>query len=651
VPKAVLAWRAAGFDAVRGAAALAASVCIAVGNVAAAGPAPAAVAAADLDDEVEDALIAVPSTDAAKPAAGALAKAPAPIEAARSEPWAVPPIPWRGNLTLELDRYKQGDLPAQGATTTRLGVNGSSFVLAPWFLRLTGGGAVTQTKTTENQRSESANATLSGAYLSQSRYPGAVGANVGRSTTGDSVADFRSLNWTHSYQPEDSSYLSNLSYNLSNVSSGGAASTTSQYLAGAINFRVPSESPQAASLSGSLSRTEASGGAGGSNGQSLNGSHSIYFEDYVLTVASDAAFNRTMAEGAEQLESRLLSAGSQMDWVPSDDYPLRLRGSVRHVAARSIASARASSDLSSTLAVLGADYPHDRNWVFTGAATASRAESGVEGSSTYTASAGATWSGDPFARKIGDWDYGLGYRASGSGDYGASKGSAVSGSGSSAAVGLTGGVSQTLGRLLATDRLGINPNLRLTQDVNAVRVVGSRRANSTVQLNHGATFSTSLSTSARSPMEASANVSDGRSFGDSRSVYQTINGAINGSLGMGIRETFTYYARIGYSRQGSAGVFAPWIGGANGVAAYTNTRFADVGGLVYSASYSIYARERSQDTPFGSGIGIDHVFTQAWSWRLGLLSWAVSNTLSRDSNGQMYGLVRLSLSRDFGGVL
>lgn len=613
----------------------------------------AATPVPELDDESEDALIAVPSTDSRRSASGAPpavgGKQRTPIEVATSEPWSVPPIPWRGSLTLDLDRYRQDRLPAQGATTTRLNLTGSSFVLAPWFLRLTGGVGMTQTRTTENQTNESSNAALSGAYLQSSRYPGSVSLSAAQSKTDTGSVEFKSLNWAHAYQPADSSYRSNFVYNISDVSAGGGASTISQHLVGGLNYRVPSEIPQSVALNGSVSRTD-SAGSGGSNSVSLNGSHSVYFDDYVLTVNSDASLNRTAATGAERLELRQLSAGSNVDWIPSDDYPLRLHGNARHFASRSASGTTgAGADLNTTLVVAGADYPHNQNWTFSGTATAAHVQNGGETSRSFNAAGGAAWSGDPFGRKLAEWDYLLSYRATGTGDYGNATSS--SGSQSSAAAVLSAGVSQGLGRGLPSSFLGSNQNLRLTQDVSAVRVFSATRAGSTFQLGHAAGYVSNLATTSQSTANAAADASDTRSFGDSRSAYQRIGASLNGSMTLNARENLSYSARIGLSRQAASSSFGPWVGGLNGLGAYSNARFANVTGLRYSASYAVFARQRSQEDPSTDGVAVDHTFSQSWAWRLGLLAWSAANTVTMDSSGKLWVQIRLSVTREFGGVL
>jgi hypothetical protein len=91
---------------------------------------------------------------------------------------------------------------------------------------------------------------------------------------------------------------------------------------------------------------------------------------------------------------------------------------------------------------------------------------------------------------------------------------------------------------------------------------------------------------------------------------------------------------------------------------YINGRFAKVSGLRYSGNYSLLVRENietRQTIPSSgqerNGYELEHRFSHSLAWRLGLLSWQLSNDITKAPEAGVSAALRLTVTREFGGVL
>jgi hypothetical protein len=417
--------------------------------------------------------------------------------------------------------------------------------------------------------------------------------------------------------------------------------------------KLPGEQAQTLSFSGSASETKQQPTGNGSSTMALDAAHSIYLEDYVMTITSDAGLRKSEVLGAGAGDSRFMSAGSQMDWVPSDDYPLRLQGGLRYSALNSTnVGGTSSGERQSLFGNFDALYPHSANWNFLGKTFFNRNQDSLGETTVYGVGGSVSWTGDGLRRKLDEWDYALTYRSSLTADHLATKsnqqalGSEVKTNNFGSWV---GGVGHSASKRLSPATPVEQATVSVAQNLDASKPFGQGNAGTaTATLSHAASFSYVHTPSQTSTMNASLSARDGRSFGGSRSQFQDISGSVTGHEQLNARESLSWNGGIPLSRQGGG----EWKGAVSAGLGYGNARFANVTGLVYSASYMINIRRRDDlsEGNFG-GTAINQNFAQSWSWRLGLLSWRISNDYSLDDKSKLNAAVRLSISRAFGGVL
>ena len=624
--------------------------------------------AADPDgalDDGDDAQLAVAvssSQNRSAANAGAEKKTDAPLsrlaDPALSTPdleWAIPPIPWRAKLDVSHDRQKSGQGPWSSATATALSARASSYVLAPWFLGLGATSSLTKTSNATGVESQAASGSVSGSLLSRSRYPASFGLGAGSSSTsgpGGSNAGYKSFNWAQQYSPEDALFTSGLNYNWSAFGVSPGSTTTSQALSSSVTFRVPGEIPQSLSASAAMTTTSTDASAAGSKDQKINVNHGIYLEDYVMTINSDGAYSRLLSKGEQTSESLFYSAGSQMDWVPSDDLPLRVQATARHHNLRNVpATGGSGSQIESTSLFMTGNYAASKNWAFSGNTQVVDSRSSDFQTTVYNTAISAGWSGDGLTRKFDLWDYSLSYRSSLGASHLMTKSSqAESVSAVNGAWG--GGVDHQARRSFTADPKDGAASVVVSQGLSGSKTAGGASDPMTVSLNHGVVYFWNRAPQQDSTLTAAVSATDGRSFGASRSQYQSISSSLAGGRQFNPREALSWNAALPLSRQGGEGGYGAWRGSVNAGASYSHARFANVTGLGYAANYSMAVRPRDDFAVQGrSGLAVDQSFGQSWSWRLGLLAWKADNQINRSSEGAMSMSIRLSISRDFGGVL
>lgn len=629
----------------------------------------AAQSAADLEEE--DADIVVPSavqadsrprpTSAAPLAAAEPAPAAAPNVSGLS--WAVPPIPYRGSLGLAMGRTRNEIGETLGTSTVSLNGSGSSYVYAPWLATLLGSVGASQSRQTGGQQTDTANLSLSTSALSRSRYPlsAAVGAGTSRSSGAGgkiTTTDFRRLDITQAYTPPSESFRTTWNFNHASFGNSNGPATVSNQINGSLNLKPSGELPQTLTLTAGAGQT--SSGGNGSRSGDFGISHSIYLEDYVMSIGSDASVRLSQTTGADTQDYLFYQLGSRMDWIPSDDYPLRLRGDVRHLAVSSKVDGGSERAVASSTMTVNGDYPLSKNWALSGYLNLIRVgeDSQASSSSTTTTSLGgaASWSGDGLSRPIDGWNYALNYGSSFSAN--ATKSQSDTESRSVSVVSAGGNIGHSATRALGSSGEARPATLALSQSYGATVTYGAGVSQPVAHtLNHSATFRWSPMQD-RPRLDASVTASDSRGFGTSRYEYQTIQGNANESIALSAYENVSWYVNLPLTRQGGPNTNSRWQGTVTSGLGYDNARFARVSGLRYMANYSIMFRERLTSLPEApaagpqpQGYAIDHRFTQTWSWRLGLLGWSISNSIMKTDTGGTAASIDLTVTRDFGGVL
>lgn len=621
----------------------------------------------DLDDEDAEFVAKTMRVDQKSPIpapvlseASKRAAEPSP-ESAR---WVMPPLPYRGALTFGHDRLmiRSG---SQSSSVLGLSVSGNSFVYAPWLATLNGNAGVTQSRGSDGSEGRSASAALSSNLVPRSRFPGSVSVGAGSSSNStrnsSTTSEFRTLQWNQAYAPLDQSFRSNWTYSYNQFGTNGGPASRTDALNGSLSLKPGGELPQTLSLTGGMTRA-ASGSGSGSESQTLGVAHSVYLEDYVLSIASDASASRSEVKGDQGSEYSFAQAGSQFDWIPSDDYPLRLRGGARHQEVRTSQVAVASSErrLATTNLSLNADYPVNRNWAASGTANYLRTTN-VDGAGTANSAVASligslSWSGDGKTSKLDAWDYRLGY--GGSGSISSTQTNGASGSTGSSSLGLGANLSQGVSRSFGAPGARAPATLSLTQtySANGASSSGSAGQPVTHSLSHSAAYSWSP-VPERPTLAANLSATDSRGFGATRYQYQSLQGTATENLTLSAYESAFWSVGLPLTRQGG-GSGGRWEGTVTMTSGYINGRFAKVSGLRYSGNYSLLVRENietRQTIPSSgqerNGYELEHRFSHSLAWRLGLLSWQLSNDITKAPEAGVSAALRLTVTREFGGVL
>lgn len=572
--------------------------------------------------------------------------------------WVIPPVPWRAKLRFDAssNRDDAGHTISDNQTTLEAGAN--SYVYAPWFLTLNGFSSVAKGRSSNGADSQSVSGGMGMSALPRSRFPASIDVNAGETTTSigtqRTVANFQNLFWRQQYAPEDRSIDSHWSYIANRFGTNGVSSLN-QGLNGSIGFKLTTEAPQTLSMSvlANENRPGDQQGAGASR-QSLSANHSIYLEDYVMMITSSGTYDRNRLRGSLATDTEAVLLQTQMNWIPSDDYPLTIGGSANQSFLRS-----SETQVNATSASLNGNYPINRNWSTSAGATGFRSDNSAGAVQTKATSvmfnSALAWRGDGVSKRLDPWDYVLGYGSTLSADYLSSKVGNESRADTSGA--LTANLDQSLVRTFDADRVEERPTLSLRQTASSSKSKSGTDGSAVgySRLSHNADYSWMRVTSINSRYSVGLSASDGRSFGSYDDVFQTASASITGNWTKSVAETVGWSANLGLSRQSSSGVSGKWRGSGAVSASYSNSRFARVPNLLYAANYQLVLTQLNDqpnlDDPGGPQFALAHSFSQTWSWRLGLLSWQFGNTVSRDIQGNMNVGVRLTVSRDFGGVL
>lgn len=625
-----------------------------------------------LDDEDADSPVV---GSAARPGPDPLPVTPKPVVDAPvvattetdSLRWEIPPIPWRASISLS----GGSTLPAEGSSSTMFSQNfsasGGSYVWQPWFLKLNGAMSISQSQDRSNESSggsSSGSVGGGGTLLPSTRYPFSFNgsfAKSGAESRGDvgggvySESQTSALGLMQIYSPADGAYSSTWTYNrlgsegksTSDVGAQNSLSVVTQNMGVSLSIPLRTENPQSLTFSSDLRLTENQAVRASSEAGSVNAAHSIYLEDYVMTVSTNVVANATRESvsgvGSRSAVSNLFS---NMDWVPSDDYPLNIGGSLGVFNAKTGTGAGEFNVLS-TNATGTARYPLDKYWTFQGQfnlGQTSSEGSGVKTDNTsYTVFGSVNWSGEGVRSKWQTWDYSLGYGAQSGFNYLGIKGSSgVSSSQSNFSAGLS--VNQGLTRgYIVPDGPPVLVSIGQGYSLSAAGQSGETFQS----LDHSVSATWSPSTpSAR--RQFSVALSDGRSFGSSNQSYQKLSGSALYQAEVSPYSTLSGNGGVDYSQQGGSGS-ARKVLGANAGASYSHARFAGISGLTYDARYSLVVRQADfADEAYS----LEHLVSQGWSWRYGLLGWRVDHTLSKFGNKSgVSQSIYLSVVRDFSGVL
>lgn len=593
----------------------------------------------------------------------------APVTDEEAGAWSMPPMPWRAQLGLTRDerRGESGDM--SGSFSKNLSGNASSYIWQPWFIGLNASLSLAQTETSSGQNKSTGDSlagTVSANILPKTRFPATVtigaGATENSSGSGSSKASFSQFAWSQRYAPESGGYTSQWQYGRNSFGSDGGGRSVTNTLNGTLGIRLESEAPQSLSFSTTLSDAKASATANGSEQGAINGAHSIYLEDYVMSISTTGLLSRNVQRVTDQQSSiDQVQLASSMDWVPSDDYPLRVSGGARFSQNQSKTKQGATQGalkLNTAGLDLAGSYPHDKNWSFSASSSvfSSFVETASEESNTtsFILNASTNWRGDGVDRRFGDWNYGVSYGAGLNAGYQqTSGGSGVAGMVSA----LSGSVGQNLTRGYSVAGYKVPVALTLTESIGASQPVSSldgQISQGTQSVTHGAMLAWTQDSDGLSQMTFQAAFSDGRNFGASKSSFQSVNGGVIANQIVSAYQSLGGNANIFFSQQGEGGSAGAWKGSASAGVTYEHSRFADVTGLLYTVNYRTNLRETetvSNTSEKQRKFDMDHFITQSWSWRLGLLSWKVANDNAISPAGRLTTSVWLTVTRDFGGVL
>lgn len=649
----------------------------------------AAQQAADPADDIgeESEVIVAPSTpDRSKPAVPSAAAGPdsgisggvlaaVPGKADDELSWGMPPIPWRGSLVVNGSRT----FPEEGSGATnfseQFSATGSSYVWQPWFLRVNGNlnaGLSQLRDASSRQDSRTWTTGLGGQFLPGTRTP--FNANIShsgsstesKSASGTTQSDASTLNLglSQAYSPLDGSFSSTFAYgymksDFTSASSAGATqnyATVAENFSGSIGIPIRSENPQSLGINGNLATTRNEQAAARTRTGNLNALHSLYLEDYVMNLSSDANVNINESTTGNTINKAVISQlGTAMDWVPSDDYPLTVNGSARLFDSQTTAGNTRSGVSAATLTG-AAIYPLNRNWRFTSQASSAftqftQAEGGGIRRQSHTLGAGAAWSGDGLVFQRGAWGHNITYGA------GSSVTSSYNRDGSGAAESDTALSSNAnAGQVFSRDievEGGKPVRVSLSEGYGVSAAATGSAPNHT--LNHAVTVNWEATPRPDTRWVLNGSASDGRSFGTTNQVYQQLSGIASADVTTSPYSSLTATGSSAFSRQMGSGSASRWSGSGNAGVRYTHSRFADVSGLIYQAQYNLTVREKLVTRPggglTGDGFELEHIASQSWSWRLGLLGWKVDHSVTKFGSRGIGQSIFFSVTRDFSGVL
>lgn len=633
----------------------------------AASVAPLVVSAQSIDDGIDD---EEPSITMGVGQAGVASEAPsAPkslvVEDEEAVIWSMPPMPWRAQLGLSSSTSRSGSGSSSTSFSKSLSGSASSYVWQPWFLGVGGNFAVSQSDTSNSfgkSTSDSFFGGLNAQVLSQSRYPATLSIGYGTTTNsgqgGDGATDYQNFNWNQRYTPVDRSYDTEWQYGWDSFGLDGKRTEANRF-GGTLGVSLASEAPQTLRFNTRLSNIKATDGGTGTTSGSLGGEHSIYLEDYVMSISTNASTSRDEIRSSNERSAiSQVQVGTVMDWIPSDDYPLRIGAGARYFDLGIDVGAGQDSSKSGLKTAdinFAANYLLDQNWTFslTSNVLVTNFSSGSTSSRTglYSLTAGANWRGNGITRNFDNWAYAMSYGASLSAGYVGHEGNSTAESGS------TGVLSSSLSNLLSRNYLldGYrNPlSLSLSQTIGVSAAAGASNPQSIQSLNHDANIRWSPDSDGRSQTSVQFGFSDGRSFGETNSYFQSVTTAADRQWILGNYQSLSGSVSIGLNQQGVDGSSDGWTGVAAVNVAYGHVRFADVNGLIYSLNYGAVLKPHEildngrEDTTWE----LEHLLSQSWSWRYGLLSWKVTNSNSVGPRGASTSSLWLTVTRDFGGVL
>lgn len=582
--------------------------------------------------------------------------------------WGMPPMPWRAQLGLGASTTRSSPGFSSTSFSRSLSASMSSYLWQPWFVGLGGNFSVTQSDSSDNggkAKGESFSGAFSADVLSRSRYPATLSLGYGTTSSsgqdGSSNADYQNFSWNQRYAPMDRGYNADWQYAWNSFGFDGKR-TESNRFGGTLAVGLVTEAPQTLRFNTTLSNTKSPDGGAGINAGLLAGEHSIYLEDYVMSVSTNASISRDEVRATGQGSAiSQLQMGTSMDWIPSDDYPLRVNGGARYY---DLGMETQGDSVSSRSAVntadiqLSANYPHNQNWSFSLSSSALMtrfdASGRVSQNSVYTLNTGANWRGDGVTHKFDNWLYALSYGSSVTVGYIGYDGDTEAQSGSTGVWSSNLGNSFSRNYPVAGHR---NPiSLLLTQTVGVVEGFGSSArgsSQSNQSLNHLANARWSPDGDGQSLTSIQFGFSDGRSFGDSNSFHQSVSSVVERQWLLANYQSLSGSVSLGLSQQGVEGSSDGWKGSGGVNVAYGHARFANVNGLLYTLNYS--AALRAYETVINSQVntewGLEHLLSQSWSWRFGLLSWKLTNTNSVSPTSDFSSSLWLTVTRDFGGVL
>ena len=640
----------------------------------------AADAPTEVDDVLDDAEApAIPGVSAGasgvvvQPASVPKEKqAPGVLAAKTVEPpgdWGIAPVPWRGQLLLTAGLNSYAEAPLSKNFSESFNWGASSYIWEPWFLPLTLGGGLMKVQSRAGDSGSDADA--ASVRLGIRLLPGtrkavdgglgySMGNNESRSGSQTTSSGTRSVNMSLSHMmvpigvgPTTSLYANGMKTTASSV--GSESSTSSSTLGATITVPIKSENPQSFATNFNFTRSSSEPQGSESSTIIASATHGIYLEEYVMNIASDASLSRNEGgpPGKKSLASVLMT-GATMDWIPSDDYPLKINGNTRLFQGRTIQDGGAENIQTTATLYGGANYPLSSNWSVGGAlqSTAAKSETGASISKQMinSLSSSANWRGDGIQKDWGDWKYNFSYGGTGSGSL------LVTTDSEKTVKTPAASLSTSLGNALARRfdaRKGERRQLSFSQVYSLSRPL-KPTGPMIHSVNHSANFSTDTTWGRDTTMATTVVMSDSRSFGETATDYQSLTGGVTGNAVLGPYSSLGTTVNTGFSRQGATpSAPARWGGSGGGGVTYNHTRFADVSGLVYRMSYALVLKDLVQAPEQGgdAALSLDHSFSQSWSWRMGLLGWRFEQNSSYTSGGTPTHGVYLSVFRDFSGML
>lgn len=581
-------------------------------------------------------------------------KAPAP-----QVQWERAPIAWRGLLSTSYSQTWADDAPSQRAWGKSAEFFGSSYVYAPWLVKLDGtlrasqfdvyGAAATGT------RSYGGDLRVSVFPVSRFPFSASIANNV--IEAGDVKSSLTSYSLSQAYRPPSGAYAINGAYGRDIFRVADGTSDVADRFTGGYTYNFTTEVPQSFETTWNASQSRPSSGVNRTQNFDVRGRHTAsLYDDYGLTFDNEAAYRRGSFGGnpAVQDSGSAVTYGfaqSKVDWEPFVDLPLLIRSALRYTKTELTAGA-SSSFFENVGFETSTGYSFGRYLRVTLGLRADYIRTQEESRSVYTYTARADSGYGQGAGGIKEFDIlGFRYRLS----YDANAGVDANTEGNVAPfVGAT--LIQSLVRNFDVG-FGMAAPLMFdfTQSYGAIwrdRLQPRTLGNVLTLQWQGY----------KGPYMVGSKLvaTDSQTYGvENAPWFQSLAWDNTARAQLSPASSISGGLNVSWSRQGvREGAISDltdgrWLGNGRATVSYQNVRFLDVPRLRYTADYNNFFSPGLLADSFQSDLGgtrVGQTFTQRLQYAVGLLSLSASHSLSY-GNGSIAQALYFTLSRSLSGVL